>query len=90
MNPTSNLTKSENCLKYKDLKSNLKPTFSNCRFEIATIEVSFLGYIEGLKQLKNILRIENIPTSLLNKLTMAAIDSSRRIYCDRNMLDAVV
>ena len=79
--------KSRKLLKYKDLKSNLKSTFSNYQLVTETIEVSVLGFIVGVKPLKSLLKINNIPVSLLNKLTTSAIDCSRRIYCNSNILE---
>ena len=73
--------------KYRDLKQNLNPPFSHHDIKIATLEVSVLGFISDLNPFLKLLKITRIPQSILNKISLAAIDHSKSIYHSRDNSD---
>ena len=70
--------------KYLNLTQNLNPPFSNHDVKICTLEVSVLGFISDLNPFMKLLQIKKIPSSVLNKITLTAIDHSKNIYINRD------
>ena len=70
--------------RYKKLNLNLKPPFSNYQVKITSLEVSVLGFIFDITPFLKPLKIKPIPNSVLNKITLSAINSSKSIYYNRD------
>ena len=73
--------------KYQNLKNNLNFCFLNNDIDIATVEISTLGFVSGLNSFCDLLKFRPFPESILNKITSTAIDHSKKIYHNRNVPD---
>src|SRR6267154_1056399 len=73
--------------KYCNLKNYLVPPFLNQNVILSTVEVSVLGFIADLSPLCKLLNIGKFPESVLNKMSLTAIEHSKMIYCNRNVSD---
>jgi hypothetical protein len=70
--------------KYKNLNLHLNPQFSNFEVKIVTVEVSVLGFISDLTPLLKLLKLKKLPVSLLNNISLIAINHSKDIYFNRD------
>ncbi len=73
--------------KYCNLKNYLVPPFLNQNIVVSTVEVSVLGFIADLNPLSKLLNLRKLPESVLNKMSLTAIEHSKMIYCNRNVSD---
>ena len=73
--------------KYCSLKNFLNINFLDHDISIATVEVSVLGFISDFSTFCNLLKINKFPASILNKITLTAIEHSKKIYYNRDVPD---
>ena len=73
--------------KYCNLKNCLVPPFLNHSIILSTVEVSVLGFIADLNPMCKLLNLAKFPESVLNKMSLTAIEHSKMIYCNRNVSD---
>ena len=73
--------------KYGNLSDNLNSDFTKLVVNVVTVEISVLGFITGLNLVCNELKIKKFPDTVLNKITLTAIDYLSKIYSNRNVPD---
>ena len=72
-------------LKYADIRSDIKESYSNFKITNYTIEGTTLGLISDTKQFCHDNLTNSFPVEILNQVTQTAISNSFGIYCNRNI-----
>ena len=72
-------------LKYADIRSDIKESYSNFKIKNYTIEVTTLRLISDTKQFCHDNLTNSFPVEILNQVTQTAISNSFEIYCNRNI-----
>src|SRR6266516_2782197 len=71
--------------KYCNLQIYLVPPFLNHNIFLSTVEISVLDFIVDLNPLCKLLNLGKFPESVLNKISLTAIEHSKNIYYNRNV-----